>query len=231
VYPLIDVYNTTGVNQVIGTIQNPCIAKSLLVLLGEQLVVRGTCNNGGVERWNRPFIQYSAKCTWSKNVAVASEQLFVAHNANGKLIAGTTTVIVIDTAALADRLNSSQSPVWRRINRLEEKGVVQRRVALLDRNALGMEIVVFATVNLTQTGRQNLLAFEREVETHPEVVECYTMAGIWDYVLKIICKDVRHYEDFVRNTLLSGDLVREMHSHIAVTEIKNTTELPIATQL
>ena len=77
----------------------------------------------------------------------------------------------VSTAALADRLNSSQSPVWRRINRLEEKGVVQRRVALLDRNALGMEIVVFATVNLTQTGRQNLLAFEREVETHPEVVE------------------------------------------------------------
>ena len=137
----------------------------------------------------------------------------------------------VSTAALADRLNSSQSPVWRRINRLEGEGIVQRRVALLDRNALGMEIVVFATVNLTQSGRQNLLAFEREVETHPEVVECYTMAGIWDYVLKIICKDVRHYEDFVRNTLLSGDLVREMHSHIAVTEIKNTTELPIATQL
>ena len=55
----------------------------------------------------------------------------------------------VSTAALAERLNSSQSPVWRRINRLDEKGVVQRRVALLDRNALGMEIVVFATVNLT----------------------------------------------------------------------------------
>jgi len=137
----------------------------------------------------------------------------------------------VSTAALADRLNSSQSPIWRRINRLEEQGVVQRRVALLDRNALGMEIVVFATINLTQTGRQNLLAFEREVERHPEVVECYTMAGIWDYVLKVICKDIRHYEDFSRNTLLSGDLVREIHSHIAVTEIKNTTELPITTQL
>lgn len=137
----------------------------------------------------------------------------------------------VSTAALAERLNSSQSPIWRRINRLEEEGVVQGRVALLDRKALGMEIVVFATVNLTQTGRQNLLTFEREVERHPEVVECYTMAGIWDYVLKIICRDVRHYEDFVRNTLLSGDLVREMHSHIAVTEIKNTTELPISTQL
>ncbi|MDB3899269.1 Lrp/AsnC family transcriptional regulator [Luminiphilus sp.] len=137
----------------------------------------------------------------------------------------------LSTGALAERLNSSQSPIWRRINRLEEDGVVQRRVALLDRSALGMEIVVFATVNLTQTGRKNLLAFENEVEAYPEVVECYTMAGIWDYVLKIICKDVRHYEDFIRNTLLSGDLVREMHSHIAVTEIKNTTELPLSTQL
>jgi len=137
----------------------------------------------------------------------------------------------LSTGALAERLNSSQSPIWRRINRLEEDGVVQRRVALLDRAALGMEIVVFATVNLTQTGRKNLLAFENEVEAYPEVVECYTMAGIWDYVLKIICKDVRHYEDFIRNTLLSGDLVREMHSHIAATEIKNTTELPLSTQL
>ena len=137
----------------------------------------------------------------------------------------------LSTGALAERLNSSQSPIWRRINRLEEDGVVQRRVALLDRAALGMEIVVFATVNLTQTGRKNLLAFENEVEAYPEVVECYTMAGIWDYVLKIICKDVRHYEDFIRNTLLSGDLVREMHSHIAVTEIKNTPELPLSTQL
>ena len=137
----------------------------------------------------------------------------------------------LSTGALAERLNSSQSPIWRRINRLEEGGVVQRRVALLDRAALGMEIVVFATVNLTQTGRKNLLAFENEVEAYPEVVECYTMAGIWDYVLKIICKDVRHYKDFITNTLLSGDLVRDMHSHIAVTEIKNTPELPLSTQL
>lgn len=135
------------------------------------------------------------------------------------------------TAALAERINSSQSPCWRRINKLEEAGVIQRRVALLDRKALGMEVVVFATVNLTQTGRQKLLAFERQVEAHPEVVECYTMTGIWDYMLKIICRDIRHYEDFVRNTLLNGDLVRELHSHIAVTEIKNTTELPLDTQL
>jgi Lrp/AsnC family transcriptional regulator len=125
----------------------------------------------------------------------------------------------------------SQSPCWRRINRLEQAGLIKRRVALLDREALGMDVVVFATVNLTQTGRQNLLAFEEEVERHAEVVECYTMTGIWDYILKIVTRDIRHYEDFVRNTLTANDMIRELHSHIAVTEIKNTTSLPLQTQL
>lgn len=137
----------------------------------------------------------------------------------------------ISTATLAERLHMSQSPCWRRVNRLQEAGVIQRKVALIDRQALGMEVVVFATINLTQTGRQNLLAFERDVERYPEVVECYTMTGIWDYVLKIVTRDIRHYEDFVRNTLTASDMIRELHSHIAVTEIKNTTALPITTQM
>ena len=137
----------------------------------------------------------------------------------------------MSTATLAERLHMSQSPCWRRINRLEKAGLIKRRVALLDREALGMDVVVFASVNLTQTGRQNLLAFEAEVERHPEVVECYTMTGIWDYILKIVTRDIRHYEDFVRNTLTANDMIRELHSHIAVTEIKNTTSLPLETQL
>jgi Lrp/AsnC family transcriptional regulator len=57
------------------------------------------------------------------------------------------------------------------------------------------------------------------------------MTGIWDYVLKIVTRDVRHYEDFVRNTLNTMEMIRELHSHIAVTEIKNTTALPLSTQL
>lgn len=137
----------------------------------------------------------------------------------------------ISTSALADQLHISQSPCWRRINRLEEQGIIQKRVAVLDREALGMSVVVFATVNLNQTGRQNLIEFEQMIKGHPEVLECYTMTGIWDYVLKIVTRDVRHYEDFVRNTLSASDLIRELHSHIAVTEIKNTSALPLAAQL
>lgn len=135
------------------------------------------------------------------------------------------------TAAIAEKVNMSQSPCWRRINRLEQDGLIQRRVALLGRNALGMDVVVFATINLTSTGRQNLIEFEREIVRHAEVIECYTMTGIWDYMLKIITRDIRHYEDFVRNTLTASPSIRELHSHMAVTEIKNTTELPLDTQL
>lgn len=137
----------------------------------------------------------------------------------------------LSTAAIAERVNMSQSPCWRRINRLEQEGLIQRRVALLDRDALGMEVVVFATVNLTNTGRQNLMSFEEDMLGHEEVVECYTMTGIWDYMLKIVTRDIRHYEAFVRNTLTASPAIRELHSHMAVTEIKNVTQLPLDTQL
>lgn len=132
---------------------------------------------------------------------------------------------------IARHLNMSQSPCWRRINQIEQSGLIRRRVALLDKDKLGMEVVVFATLNLSAHGRRNLEEFEREIRKFPEVVECYTMTGIWDYILKIITRDVRHYERFIREHLLTMPLIRELHSHIAVTEIKNTTELPLATQL
>ncbi len=137
----------------------------------------------------------------------------------------------LSTAAIAEKVNLAQSPCWRRIQRLQQSGLIRGRVALLDREALGLDVVVFATVNLTSTGRQNLLAFEEEIAGHEEILECYTMAGIWDYMLKIITRDIRHYEDFMRNTLAASPLISELHSHMAVTEIKNVTALPLGRKL
>ncbi len=137
----------------------------------------------------------------------------------------------ISSGAIAEKLNMSQSPCWRRINKIEQAGYIRKRVALLDRKALGMEVVVFATVSLTANGRQNLEEFETEIMQYPEVMECYTMAGIWDYILKIVTRNISHYEAFVRNTLTHSPHIRELHSHMAVTEIKNSTELPLETQL
>ena len=135
------------------------------------------------------------------------------------------------SADIADKLNMSQSPCWRRINRLEQEGIISKRVAILNREALGMDLVAFTTINLSKAGRKNMESLEAEVKKLDEVVECYTMTGAWDYMLKIVVKDIRHYEQFVRNSLLELPMIGEVHSHLAVTEIKNTTELPLQSQL
>lgn len=131
------------------------------------------------------------------------------------------------TQEIADRINISQSPCWRRINRLTELGYIKGKVTLLDRMKLGMDVVAFATINLSAQGRTNLEEFEQEVKQLPEVVEIYTMAGVWDYMLKIVVKDIRQYEQFVREKLTRLAHIGEVHSHIAVTEIKNSTALPL----
>jgi Lrp/AsnC family transcriptional regulator len=137
----------------------------------------------------------------------------------------------LTSTAIAERLNLSQSPCWRRINHIEQQGIIIRRVALLDRDKLGMDVVVFATVNLTTRGSEQFRKFENDIAQLPEVLECYTMAGAWDYMLKIVTRDMQHYESLLREQLLTMPLIRDLHSHIAVTEIKNTTELPLDTQL
>ena len=135
------------------------------------------------------------------------------------------------SAEIAEHLNMSQSPCWRRINRLEQEGIIDRKVALLNREALGMDLVAFTTINLSAAGRRNMELFEEGVLKLDEVVECYTMTGAWDYMLKVVVRDIRHYEQFVRKRLLELPMIGEVHSHMAVTEIKNTTELPLRRQL
>jgi len=137
----------------------------------------------------------------------------------------------LSTAGIAEQVGLSQSPCWRRIRRLEEAGVIKRRVALLDHTRLGMEVVAFVSVKLSEHGRRNLEDFERHVSGLPEVLECFTVTGDVDYILKIVAKDIRHFESFLRNRLMTMAMIRETHSAIAVTEIKDTTELPLASQL
>ena len=136
----------------------------------------------------------------------------------------------LTTQEISEKLNMSQSPCWRKINKMEQDALIEKRVAILNREKLGMDVVVFSTINLSAQGREYLEDFEAEVKLLPEVLECYTMAGSWDYMLKIVAKNIRHYEIFVREKLTTLPHIGEVHSHIAVTEIKNSTELPLSTQ-
>lgn len=137
----------------------------------------------------------------------------------------------LSTSDIAEKVNLSQSPCWRRIARYEEENIIKGKVNLLNRHALGMDMVVFTTIKLASSHGDKLQEFEQQIEILEEVVECYTMTGNFDYILKIITRDIKHYEKFLRKHLLQLPNIGDVHSHISVTQIKNTTELPISTQL
>ena len=130
-------------------------------------------------------------------------------------------------AEIAAAVGLSTSPCWRRINRLEQLGYIDKRVALLNREQLGLGVVVFANVRLSAHHNQSLREFEDAVSGFSEVTECYTMTGSMDYLLKIVTRDIHAYELFFREHLSQLPTVQEVHSSIAITQIKYSTELPL----
>ena len=134
-------------------------------------------------------------------------------------------------AQIAERVSLSTSPCWRRINRLEKAGLIERRVALLNPEKLGLGLVVFARIRLSRNDEASLESFEDQVRRFAEVVECYTVTGSADYFLKIVTRDIKQYDRFLRRRLTQIPLVRDINSNVAVTCIKYSTELPLDDQL
>ncbi len=137
----------------------------------------------------------------------------------------------LTAAEIAERVNLSTSPCWRRINRLEQEGIIEKKVALLNAEKLGMGLVVFSRISLDKNDEATLNDFEQRISRLPEVVECYTVTGSADYFLKIITRDIKHYDRFLRRQLIQIPLVRDVNSNVAVTRVKYTTGLPLETQL
>ena len=130
-------------------------------------------------------------------------------------------------ADVAERLDMTPSTCWRRVGRLEEVGVIRKRVALLDREKVGLSVMVFSHVKLTGHGRDALLRFEQAVRAHPEILECYTLMGETDFLLRIVCRDIRAYEAFFLDHLSRFPGVQSVNSSIALAVIKETTALPL----
>jgi len=134
----------------------------------------------------------------------------------------------LSAAEVADRLGLTPSTCWRRMTRLQELGVVRERVALLDREKIGLNVLVFSHVKLAGHGRDALLKFEQAVREHPEILECYTMMGETDFLLRIVCRDIKAYEAFFLDHLSRFPGVQSVNSSIALAVIKETTTLPLA---
>ena len=134
----------------------------------------------------------------------------------------------LSAADIGARIGLSQSPCWRRIHRLEEAGLVTRRVALLDRHKLGLDVLVFALIKLNAHGRRSLPEFADAIQRYPEVQECFTLMGEMDFLVRIVTWDIQSYERFFFDTLSQLPGVQEVHSNIAMSEMKSTTALPLS---
>ncbi|MEZ6022843.1 MAG: Lrp/AsnC family transcriptional regulator [Hyphomonadaceae bacterium] len=133
----------------------------------------------------------------------------------------------LSIAEIADRVGLSSSPAWRRIERLKKSGVITGQVTLLDHEKLGLTFEVFATVKLQLPSRENLDKFERAIADWPEVVECATVTGQVDYMLRVITRDMHAYDDFLRDKMLALGLVSDVQSRIVMRVPKRTTAAPL----
>lgn len=135
--------------------------------------------------------------------------------------------VTLPVAEIAEKVASSKSVVWRRINRLIADGVIRERVALLDPHRLGLGVMVFAQVKMGRHGRDVLPKFVESVKRYPQVIECHTLMGNVDFLLKIVVRDVEEYEHFWWHELSRIDGVQEVSSSIAMTSFVNRTQLPL----
>lgn len=128
---------------------------------------------------------------------------------------------------IAEHVGLSQSPCWRRIQRLEQDGFIRERIAVLDRKQLGFNLVVFVQVRFSRESADTLAAFETAIRAAPEVQECYMLMGDVDFLLRVVTQDVDSYERFLRFTLAPIPGVRDITSTIALSTVKATASLPL----
>jgi Lrp/AsnC family transcriptional regulator len=133
----------------------------------------------------------------------------------------------ISNADLGQKVGLSNVPCWRRLKRLEEAGAILERAVILDPKIMGLGVSVFAEVRLRQHDEDTLESFENEVRNRPEIVECFSMSGQQDYILRILVRDVEQYEVLLKKVLLHLPAVASINSSFALKKIKLTTQIPL----
>ena len=133
----------------------------------------------------------------------------------------------ISNVELADAVNLSESACLRRVRSLEEKGLIDRYVALLDHKKVGLTDTVFVHIVLKREEKSELEAFENAVKNIPEILECYLMTGEFDYLLHIVVANMADFERLHNDSLTQLPGVSRVNSSFAIRTVQKTSELPI----
>ena len=143
-----------------------------------------------------------------------------------KILAVLQDDAALSVAEIGSRVGLSSTPRWKRIQRLEADGVIQKRVALVDQDRIGLNISVFVSIETGDHSGDWLDRFAKVVTAMPEVMEFYRMAGDVDYMLRVVVPDIAGYDAFYKR-LIAAVPLKNVTSRFAMEKIKSTTALPI----
>ncbi len=134
----------------------------------------------------------------------------------------------LTTKEIAAQLGLTNTPVYERIKRLERKGYIKKYVALLDKHKIDRSLTAFCNVSLKVHSKIFLDRFEKEILELEEVMECYHIAGLYDYLLKVVVKDMEQYRNFITQKLAVFENIGNVQSSFVMTTIKHSTAYPFS---
>jgi DNA-binding Lrp family transcriptional regulator len=133
----------------------------------------------------------------------------------------------ISLQTLAEQLNMSTSPCWRRVKRLQDEGIIKSYVALLDPKALGLNAQAYLQLSLINHKEDTIQAFDRFVQNEPQVIECASITGSKDYLLKVVAEDAEALEQFIMRRVLRLGLISASYTNFVLRSTKSSTALPV----
>ena len=133
----------------------------------------------------------------------------------------------LSLAELAEKLNISTTPCWKRVKRLEDEGVISKRVALLNPLMVDLPTSIFMTLSVSRHERKWMEQFKRVVGDFDEVMEVYRMTGEFDYMLRVQVRDIQSFDSFYKRLMEKLDGISKVTSSFAMETIKYTTALPL----
>ena len=143
-----------------------------------------------------------------------------------KILAVLQENAALSVAEIGSRVGLSSTPCWKRIQRLEADGVIQKRVALVDQDRIGLGVTIFVSIETGDHSQEWLDRFAQTVGAMPEVMEFYRMAGDVDYMLRVVVPDIAGYDAFYKK-LIAAVPLKNVTSRFAMEKIKSTTVLPV----
>ena len=132
---------------------------------------------------------------------------------------------------VASQLNLTTTPVYERIKRLEREGYIKSYKAILDRKKIGLNLLAFCNISLKEHQATYLVQFEKDIKDFNEVIACYHIAGMYDYLIKISVEDMDVYQHFIANKLANIKNIARVQSSFVMTEVKSAVDLPLGEEV